>query len=260
MFNGMFSTESYIDIAYVAMSDDISKICAANTDVSEILLVEGIAKNMHSKISTADYDQNKPLYDFYSSPSVIAGAVATGRGEVEVLDENGKKFIRIFGDGKSAETCLTMRPATNTVTGQYVVIKYRVPTTNTESADKMWIDIFASTSNENPVGGVDYAQTYGIIADDQWHILVLDLTKFTETCKVFEADENNQYKAKFIRFDVFNQITSLDSYIDIAYVGMCDSLEKICETNTDVSELTLSEGTTTDKHVIIDTATGKEKE
>jgi hypothetical protein len=41
----------------------------------------------------------------------------------------------------------------------------------------------------------------------------------------------------YIRFDIFNTPMSAESYVDIAYLGMCDSLDKIRELNSDMKKL-----------------------
>ena len=60
-----------------------------------------------------------------------------------------------------------------------------------------------------------------LIKDGEWHILVIDLLSYS-TIKTFTPDANGDFRAKFIRFDFFNgQPMPADSYMDVAYVGMC---------------------------------------
>jgi hypothetical protein len=241
------------------MSDSIEEICKINTDLAEISVAEGYTKDQHKIIDPSNYVEEVDLFDFFFSASNLKNINVPDVSSMELKRESDKTFIRYYGNGDSGETYFTMLPAGSVVSGQYVVIKYRVPTTNAEAANTMWFDVFTSTVNKAPVGLIDYAYTYGIIGDGEWHVMVIDVTKFS-TCTLFEADADGKYKANFLRLDIFNQVTSTESYIDIAYVGMCDSIEKICEVNSDIPEITLSEGITVDKHKIIDTATGKEKE
>ena len=70
----------------------------------------------------------------------------------------------------------------------------------------------------------DFANTMDdapLINDGEWHVLVLDVTS-KRTCTTFLPNANGEYVAKFIRFDVFNQVMSTDSYMDIAFLAVCD--------------------------------------
>jgi hypothetical protein len=114
------------------------------------------------------------------------------------------------------------------VTGQYFVVKYRIPTTNAENPDEGYFEFFSSTVDAGPVGpgeNSNFAHTLGenlLIKDGEWHVFVLDITTKGETCKTYVANADGEYVAKFIRFDVFNQVMSTDSYIDIAFLAVCD--------------------------------------
>jgi hypothetical protein len=88
--------------------------------------------------------------------------------------------------------------------------------------------------------------------DGEWHVLVVDATAYRP--ETFMADKNGKYYCQYIRFDVFNSPMSTDSCVDIAYVGICDSIEKLCELNTDMETITVNYKSKTD---IIDVKTGK---
>lgn len=48
-----------------------------------------------------------------------------------------------------------------------------------------------------------------------------------------EANDKGEYLAKYVRFDIFNVVMSTSSYVDIAYFGIADSFERICELNAE---------------------------
>ena len=63
---------------------------------------------------------------------------------------------------------------------------------------------------------------------------MIDASKYLPTS--FVAAEDGQYYCQYIRFDIFNTPMSAESYVDIAYLGMCDSLDKIRELNSDMEK------------------------
>ena len=69
------------------------------------------------------------------------------------------------------------------------------------------------------------------------HNLVIDLKGFN--LSEFAAADDGSYTAQFMRFDMFNQMMSTDSYIDIGYIGMCDSIDKALVANSDLDTVTL---------------------
>jgi hypothetical protein len=74
--------------------------------------------------------------------------------------------------------------------------------------------------------------------DGEWHVYVIDAASFLPASYVAEK---GRYYCRYIRFDVFNTAMSANSYIDIAYIGIGDDLDKIrqLDVNSDVLTLTL---------------------
>lgn len=104
--------------------------------------------------------------------------------------------------------------------GQYFVIKYRVPKTNTESVGYM--SVWSYT-----VGQSNGSFNFSPIEDGQWHVEVFDLAslipeKFTE--------QGGAYHAADLRIDIFNKkFEDANTYIDIAYMGIDADLKEICD-------------------------------
>lgn len=93
------------------------------------------------------------------------------------------------------------------------------PDSATTNADSIWL------------GGSNFKK------DDNWHVVIFDAATFRPD--TFKAASDGSYYCKYIRFDVFNAPMSPESYIDIAYVGIADSIESLCKLNSDMDEMTL---------------------
>lgn len=114
------------------------------------------------------------------------------------------------------------------ISGQYLVIKYRVPKTNKEGIRNL--EIFASTGPSNAFNSGSFGHT--LTSDGEWHVDVIDLSK--SALKQFAPNESGNYCASFLRIDVFNgPFTDEDTHIDFAYIGMESDLAKICELEKD---------------------------
>ena len=110
--------------------------------------------------------------------------------------------------------------------GQYLVFKYRVPSTNAEAINSF--DIYLSTVNKNT--NKNDSITFTPIQDGEWHVAILDLSKFNHPSF---TDVDGEYRCQYIRFDFFNKKHTANVELDIAYIGMDSSLEEICKLNQD---------------------------
>ncbi len=146
----------------------------------------------------------------------------TGIDRAELSED--KSYVRIYGYGEEAgESFFTVfKNSDLTPTGQYLIVKCRVPETNATPAE---FEFFISTTHSGAHAG-DSFHMRSIPADGQWHYLIADLS--VQGLPTFEADSSGAYTALHLRFDVFNIPTEKDQYVDIGYVGLSDSLEEIC--------------------------------
>ena len=108
--------------------------------------------------------------------------------------------------------------------GQYLVFKYRVPSSNPEKLNTM--DIYISTVNKT--ANRDDSLTYNLIQDGEWHVAILDISKFSHPSFI---ESEGKYCCTYIRFDLFNKKHAESVALDIAYIGMDSSLEEICKLN-----------------------------
>ena len=120
--------------------------------------------------------------------------------------------------------------------GQYLVFKYRVPSTNEEALNSF--DIYLSTVNKNT--NKNDSITFTPIQDGEWHVAILDLSKFNHPTF---TDVDGEYRCQYIRFDFFNKKHTANVALDIAYIAMDASLEEICKLNqNDFEELPIHAG------------------
>ncbi len=173
-----------------------------------------------------------------------------------------KSSVSLFGHASVAETYYHFFKNDTTepqVTGQYVVVKYKVPTGMNNISQ---FEFFATTDLSYTAAIADHSVRVNAITDDQWHVIIINLA---DKCKegVFTANKNGEYVASFVRWDFLNQKVTKDMYLEIAYFGLHDNLEDIyaLELNKEIvpSEtpqyIELVEG---DKTVKIDPTTGEE--
>lgn len=159
--------------------------------------------------------------------SVITENAGHNLGEI-VLDESGE-FVRFYGNATEGEAYFTVfTNGNNKMTGQYAVIKYRVPSTVTEDH---YFQLFTSTQNDQPEAADNLnIPSSTIVKDGEWHVIIVDISKEIAT---YKANDSGEYAAKYVRFDIFNVQMSKTSYVDIAYFGIAESFEQICELNAE---------------------------
>jgi len=163
-------------------------------------------------------------------------------------------YVRFYGKSGIPEAYMNVFSVSNadfadvTSTGQYFVFKYRMPKGKSSLSS---FEFFTSTINGSAVTG-DNMVLQKVEQDDEWHVVIIDITK---KLSAFKPNDKNEYLAKYFRFDFFNGAVSNDMYIDIAYMGLSDSLEDILKINADSETVMLVNG---NENIIIDTKTGEE--
>ncbi len=170
---------------------------------------------------------DKVALDVLVTPAELQQLVAAGRGFGKTQVAEDESYIRFYGsgDGQGEAFFDVYKTSDNAAVGQYLVVKYRIPKTN---ADKFDFEFFSSTQSAGAQGGECFF-TKGLVCDGEWHVLIADMT--AQGMPTFKADAGGNYVPKYLRFDVFNNAVGADSYVDIAYVGIADSLVDICRQN-----------------------------
>ncbi len=184
----------------------------------------------------------------FQSKLLGSGAI----GSIE-LSEDGS-YVRIQGNPTAAEAYITgystsiSEYADVTNTGKYAVLKYRV---SADCAQIPFFEFWSSTQASSAAEGHQHRYR-AVVQNGEWQVLILDMASIKPSVFVPEAD--GTYFAKYLRLDFFDSKTPEETYLDIAYMGLCDSLEKLIEFNKDVATVTLVEA---NKTTVYDTATGK---
>ncbi len=169
-----------------------------------------------------------------------------------------KSYVRFYGAGPNGlrEAYATpFKADLNNITGQYLVLKYRVPKENTSRINHF--HFYISTVGDTAVEANKTTNYANIVANGEWQVLVFDLSKDTRAgfADHFVASDDGEYRARFLRIDFFNSIMDTASYIDIAYLGMDSDLDAILQHNADVETVSLVETASTK---YISTKTGEE--
>lgn len=168
---------------------------------------------------------------------VLGIKLGHGVGENYIRNDGGVPYLRIHGDGTSNEAYAIVQNVNKQKSGKYLVYAYRIPTSNTNSGQH-YFQIYANTTNDTPSGKGDmfYVRTQ---QDGKWHVDIIDIEAAINSSPSVVKDKNpskftpsndGEYIAQKLRFDWFNvdwaygKIPTSD-YIDIAYIGLCDSLE-----------------------------------
>lgn len=151
-------------------------------------------------------------------------------GGVSLITDDGEYYVRVQGGGTLPQNYnrLYVYNDGNTVSGKYMVMKYRIHKNNLR---QRYFYFCASTVNN----GYENSRELGefVVAEDgKWHIAVIDLTKLIGQYNgsYFRADENGHYSAKYIMLQPNTSFAGkgyTTSYTDIAYVALCDSLADV---------------------------------
>ena len=195
--------------------------------------------------------EESPFNVYWSSIDFFHQCYKGWFSNLERTSEGGISFVRMNAHKSRPESCVSLYQNTEgDVTGQYFVIKYRIPEDN---PTKFALEVFASTTNENATAGDNYviSEGNGLICDGKWHVVVVDMSSYNKSG--FQKDANGEYKVKYVRFDPINGQMSAENYVDVASIAIHDDLGEILDATSDMREITLVKNGTAYE---IDTATG----
>ena len=235
-FNIGNATDAIIDIAYVGLHDSLDEILEYNKDMNTVAYFE--TPSYFEYRSTLNNEALNLHFDASELQDMI-GSFAVRFHDVTLSDD--RDYLRLTGS-VGAEAIVELFHKNTTPTGQYVVIKYRMPKENPGKIGYWQFYTFtegegAASSNSYTAEGVGSC----VIADDEWQLLILDLEAFGKT-EGFKKNEAGEYVLKYFRFDFFNSQYGNNVYYDLEYLAFSDSLEDICELNSDMSFVTLCTG------------------
>ena len=266
-FNSNVSIDTKFDIAYIGFTNSYEEIYKLCSDMEFVTVCKNSSTNVFNvdpktgeaiggSGSEAPPESNGEI-NLLLTPDKIDSAIEDRYqfAKIEIGKDGNVDFISFYGNSHNAsltESYLMAYKGGTVVSGSYLVMKYRLPTTNTKIVEGF--EFYTSTVNSSATGSDSYWVTSGIINDGNWHVIVIDLASFNKS--TFASDGNGNYIAKYLRFDPFNGVFSKDDRIDVAYIGLSDSLQDIIELNKDLETITLCK-TNYSNVIIYNTATGK---
>ena len=256
------SDDATIDVAYVGLSDSFNDIIGYDSDVEEVLFFDGNAvytfdpANAENAVepgkdngSVEDGSDSEDTPDPVESPFLIyygatdlVNFTGSGLGEKTLSSDNS--YITFNSSATSDESYITLlnNRDHSKVTGQYLVIKYKTSTPETN-----YLDFFVTTE-EKATGFVSASHIAFVAsnnlyyADDQWRVVVIDLSAVLPN--YFKADADGSFKATYLRFDFFNsKMNSTEFTFDLAYIAMHDDLDEIKAYDKTVSSIVFYDGT-----------------
>lgn len=263
-FGAGYSNDYYMDVAYIAITDDFEKILEYNADADEVMLLTSTDKETAIDPATGlPVNKNDNPFNFFVGPESINNMIisqSTNLFTSHAVSNDGK-YIRMYAKNDKAEGYAKVFNAADAeysnleATGKYVVFKYRLPSSHANYTETS-IQFYANTESTSYAGD-DRVSFNALQYDDEWHVVIIDATKMMPQ-KYMQPNDDGVYKSNFLRFDFYNGVSlPNDYYIDYEYVAMCDDLAKAYEYNSDMSEILLVEGP--DNFTVIDPATGLEK-
>ena len=232
--NYAVASDTCFDIAFIGITDDFSAILEDLKDDTDIVdFCKG--KNNTVQIETATGEEYiKPdttvvpeHYIKYLTPEKLMSGINTRYNSI-VLSEN-EDYVSFKTNQKDA----SFTNFFTDVTGQYVILKYRIVKDPAETFDFSSVEMFTSTQNDAPVAGDNLEAFNCVIADGEWHLLIIDTAAWGATV----TDTNGEYYLKYFRFDTVNTTpTNINTSFDVAYLATGDDLDVILAGNADEFE------------------------
>ena len=236
----------------------IIDVTEGNERTFKIELDEDFEKFGRIIVEEGSFEEVTP-YLHYVNGTGIAGTLWKGWfGRVQMGADAGGDFVSVYPlpESHSYTESVIQKMFKNhdgIVTGQYIVVKYRLPVENANN-DKMIFQFFASTEHDetaiqDPNDLFTVRETAGqLIADGQWHLLVIDTSSFNKSS--IKANSDGEYKLQYVRFDVFNGLKSPNGQfidqVDLGYFALHDNLDEILEFHAeDMETITLVTGRST---------------
>ena len=197
-------------------------------EVTEPEVTEPIGFEMNLEVS------GEALYNFTQTPQ---GAV-TGISSIQYMDG----YTR-FTNTNGVEGHFNVFTGNKNETGKYLVIKYRLPSSNTSKVATFRFNI--STTQNGIAATNNFYSSATLISDNNWHVLVIDMEKYEEerasTNEFLPSEEDGKYYANFLKLFIFSDTKYAENTcIDIEYVAMCNSFGTVKNCNKDMTSLQLS--------------------
>ena len=162
-------------------------------------------------------------------------------------EDDGSGYISLYPLHTGGESVISELVVNNerNITGQYMVLKYRLPVENAHNSE-MLFQFFLSTQHSvkdirDPADKLNFGSSI-LEADGEWHTLIVDLASYTDKWS-FAADSDGQHRVQYVRFDPFNGIADTNKEfkdrVDVAYFALHDDLSDICTFDENADNFTI---------------------
>ncbi|MBR2335948.1 MAG: hypothetical protein IKA62_06990 [Clostridia bacterium] len=224
--NGTQDTSYRIDIAYFGVHDNLEEILDYTESCEEESVILYSAGSATPIVGEIAWDGSMKLY--HDSDKFASLVSAGWVDRVEKNEENGLKFASVYASTTQGESQLDKMLKGNIMeTGQYVVIKYRIPKMYEDQS--VTLEFFTSTVNESAKGSDNFTFNNDIVpADNEWHVIVVDTTTFGKG-SLIAPNSDGKYILKYLRFDAINGTKDNSYRIDIAYLAIHNDLDQILD-------------------------------
>lgn len=187
----------------------------------------------YSDTYTTTFGDNMPNL-FFDATDVATAAKSASEvlGGTEIMVENGIGFVRIYNNpslGNEAYFSLLRNNngEEKVATGKYMLIKYRT------TYGKPWEFFTGDQTNLGPKGGYNFQVTSGnsnnnrspLITDGEWQIMLINVDGLMRD--KFNPESDGQFYMSHLRWDIFNVASDKQQHIDVAYIAVADSVEKL---------------------------------
>ena len=206
---------AWIDIAYLALSDDYDTAIDYDEDADIIEVYNG------SSLTTVNKAASRVGVTYEINATQIFNKAQGGprMDKLELL-ENGS-YTRFYSSTQYREVYFTAYTKGAIPSGQYLIVKYR---TNDNGAR---FEFWTSTENKGATAGDNKILTsaMGVVkGDEQWHVLIVDLGAW----KTVSATDG-VYDLNYLRFDLFDYDKAAadeNSWIDIEFIAFSNSYDE----------------------------------
>ena len=261
------ASEGYIDIAYIAICDDLSKFASIaqegdtelcphikatnatytnngeNHSTSCIACGASIVEN-HFTATSIQWNAEQSVYvgncvcgkeltsDMIYKTEAEANAANVGANGYEISQQDG--FVRYTATAaKGNDWYIHVYRYGTQVTGQFMVIKYRVVNNGKNPTHRTFYAGSVAGGNTGATGNGDGSVTKynAFIADGEWHYMIVTVP---ETNTKFTANADGTYSWAYLRLGFDPAATDGSCYIDIDEIAFCDNIvaaEKYSLTN-----------------------------
>ena len=249
-FNPEYATNAIVDIAYVGFHDSLDEILEYNkADMSTVALFANDSYYEH--VST----KNNEALNLHMDASELDAMVDRFKSRFHSVTLSENRDYITFAGSVGSEAIVELFKGNTKETGQYLVIKYRIP--KADRAPFGYWQFYVNTDGGAAGSGNNYScEGLGtaVISDGEWQVLIVDLE--ARGYETYAKNKDGKYVANYFRFDFFNSQFSAEVSYDLEYVAFSNSLEDILEYESDIDYVTLS--TAQKESVKLDPKTGEE--